>query len=257
MQNWAFPRDSRPATQTRTQRVAPSMRGDCPIMLFLFDCDGVLVDSEIIAAEVDSQLLSEFGTPISVEDISRRFAGLTFRKTVELVEKDADRKIPEAIFDRQKKELEERLTKNLKAVAGVDRLLDRLEGERCVCSNSTSERMRLTLGKTQLLEKFTPNVFSAVEVGDHQPKPSPNVYRYAAEQFGTPPRECIVIEDSLFGVTAAREAGMRIVGFTGGAHTWPGHADVLTEAGAETVIDRLADLPAVAEAFKVWDGLPD
>jgi HAD superfamily hydrolase (TIGR01509 family) len=229
-------------------------------MLFLFDSDGVLVDSEIIAAHVDSELLTELGAPISVEDVTRRFAGLTFRKTVELVEKETDKKLPETIFARQKKELEERLTKELKAIAGVERLLDRLDQlnvERCVCSSSTSERMRLTLGKTQLFDRFAPNIFSAVEVGDKEPKPSPNVYNHAAEHFGTPPRDCIVIEDSLFGVTAAREAGMRVVGFTGGGHTWPGHADVLTEAGAETVIDRLSDLPAVAEAFKVWGGLPD
>lgn len=229
-------------------------------MLFLFDSDGVLVDSEIIAAHVDSEILTELGAPISVEDVIRRFAGLTFRKTVELVEKESDKKLPEAIFARQKKALEERLTKELKAIAGVDRLLDhldRMDAKRCVCSNATSERMRLTLGKTQLFDRFASNIFSAVEVGDKQPKPSPNVYTHAAEQFGTPPRDCIVIEDSLFGVTAAREAGMRVVGFTGGGHTWPGHADVLTEAGAETVIDRLSDLPAVAEAFKVWDGLPD
>lgn len=226
-------------------------------MLFLFDCDGVLVDSEIIAAEVDSKLLSKLGAPIEVEELTRRFAGLTFRKVVELIEKEADKKIPDTIFAQQKAALDERLAKDLKPVAGADLLLDRLDDEHCVCSNSTSERMRLTLGKTQLIDKFDPNIFSAVEVGDKQPKPSPNVYLHAAAQFGTPNRDCIVIEDSLFGVTAAREAGMRIVGFTGGGHTWPGHADVLTEAGAETVIDRLADLPAVAEAFKVWDGLPD
>jgi beta-phosphoglucomutase-like phosphatase (HAD superfamily) len=72
-----------------------------------------------------------------------------------------------------------------------------------------------------------------------------------------PPRECVVIEDTLFGISAARDAGMRVIGFTGGAHTWPGHADVLTEAGAETVINRFADLPATAEALMEWDGMPD
>lgn len=226
-------------------------------MLFLFDCDGVLVDSEIIAAEVDAALLSELGTQISSEDLIHRYAGLTFRKMVETIENDTGRKLPEDIFERQKKILDKRLASDLKAVAGVDRLLDRLDGERCVCSNSSSERLKLTLGKTGLLDKFAPNIFSAIEVGDRQPKPSPNVYSFAAAQLGTQPSECIVIEDSIFGVASARGAGMRVVGFTGGKHTWPGHADVLTEAGAETVINRLNDLPAVAEAFKVWDGTLD
>lgn len=223
-------------------------------MLFLFDCDGVLVDSEIIAADVDATLLSELGTKISSEDLIHRYAGLTFRKMVESIEADTGRKLPEDVFARQKAALDKRLAKDLKAVAGVDRLLDRLDGERCVCSNSSGERLKLTLGKTGLLDKFAPNIFSAIEVGDRQPKPSPNVYSFAAGQMGKQPSECIVIEDSVFGVASARGAGMRVVGFTGGKHTWPGHADVLTEAGAETVINRLNDLPAVAEAFKVWDG---
>ena len=75
------------------------------------------------------------------------------------------------------------------------------------------------------------------------------------EQFRSAPRDSIVIEDLVFGVTAARSAGCRVVGFTGGGHTWPGLADLLTEAGAETVINRLADLPKVVEAFMAWDGM--
>jgi len=74
-------------------------------------------------------------------------------------------------------------------------------------------------------------------------------------EFGVAPRETIVVEDSVFGVTAARAAGARVVGFTGASHAWPGLADLLSEAGAETVIRRLADLPRVAEAFMAWDGV--
>ena len=96
-----------------------------------------------------------------------------------------------------------------------------------------------------------------LEVGDRQPKPSANVFNHAAKQFDAEPRQCIVIEDSLFGVAAARDADMRVIGFTGGSHSWPGHADMLTEAGAETVIKRFADLPRVAEALMQWDGLQD
>jgi len=226
-------------------------------MLYLFDCDGVLVDSEIISAEVGAELFTELGVPMTAEDIVHRYAGLTLRKVVELIENESGRKLPEDLLDRHRGILEERLARDLKAVAGLDEILHRLDGERCVCSNSSSGRMRLSLGKANLYDVFAPHIFSAIEVGDRQPKPSPNVFRYAAEQFGAPPRECIVIEDSLFGVAAAREAGMRVIGFTGGAHTWPGHADMLTEAGAETVIKRFADLPRVAEALIEWDGMPE
>jgi HAD superfamily hydrolase (TIGR01509 family) len=226
-------------------------------MLFLFDCDGVLVNSEIIASEVDAELLSKAGYPISSEDVTRRFAGLTFRMMVEIIESETGRTLPDDMLARQKEQLDQRLASELKPVPGVEDLLDRLDSERCVCSNSSSERLGITLGRAQLLDRFVPHIYSAVEVGDRQPKPAPNVYAYAAKQFGRPPRECVVIEDSVFGVTAGRGAGMRVVGFTGGAHTWPGHADLLTEAGAETVIKRLADLPKVAEAFAAWDGLAD
>lgn len=226
-------------------------------MLFIFDCDGVLVDSEIIAAEVDAKLFTELGVPLTAEDVVHRYAGLTFRSMVALIEKEHDRKLPDDIFDRHRAILEERLARDVKAIPGLDEILHRLDGERCVCSNSSSARMRLTLGKTNLYDAFAPHIYSAIEVGDRQPKPSPNVYRHAAGQLGVPPGECIVIEDSLFGVAAARDAGMRVVGFTGGAHTWPGHADVLTEAGAETVIRRFADLPRVADALMEWDGMPD
>jgi len=100
-------------------------------------------------------------------------------------------------------------------------------------------------------------VLASLEVGDRQPKPSPNVYRHAAEQFRIDPREAVVLEDSVFGVRAAKGAGMRVVGFTGGGHSWPGHADLLTEAGAETVINRLVDFPQIAEALMSWEGLPE
>ncbi len=227
-------------------------------MLFLFDCDGVLVDSEIIAAEVDAHLLTEAGYPISAEDVVHRFAGLTFRLMVENVEAETGRKLPDELFQQQREELDRRLAGEVRPIAGIEEVLDRLEGrERCVCSNSSSARLKITLGRTQLYDRFAPHIYSAVEVGDRQPKPSPNVYSYAAEQFGRPPSECIAIDDSVFGVTAARAAGMRVVGFTGAGHSWPAQADLLTEAGAETVIKRLADLPQVAEAFAMWGGLAD
>jgi HAD superfamily hydrolase (TIGR01509 family) len=226
-------------------------------MLFIFDCDGVLVDSEIISAEVDAELFTELGVPLTTDDVVTRYAGLTVRDMIGVIEKDAGKKMPADLIDRHRAILEDRLARDLKAVAGLDEILHRLDGARCVCSNSSSDRLRLTLGKTKLYDAFAPHIYSAIEVGDRQPKPSPNVFRHAAAQFGVDPRECIVIEDSLFGVAAAREAGMRVVGFTGGAHTWPAHADVLTEAGAETVIRRFADLPRVADALLEWDGMPE
>jgi HAD superfamily hydrolase (TIGR01509 family) len=226
-------------------------------MLFVFDCDGVIVDSEIIAAEVDAEFLTEAGYEITPAAVNRRFAGMTARDFGEIVVAEMGRPLPEDFFARTKAEIDRRLASELKPVAGIREVLDRLDGPRCVCSNSASERLRISLQKTELYDRFAPHIYSAVEVGTREPKPSPNVYRYAIEEFGVPPREALVIEDSVSGVTAARAAGVRVVGFTGGSHTWPGHADLLTEAGAETVINRLADLPKVAEALAAWEGLEE
>ena len=226
-------------------------------MLFIFDCDGVLVDSEIIAAKVDSLYFREAGYEITPEEVTRRFAGLTSRMIVDIVAAEIGHPLPDDFFENTKREIDRRLATELTAVPGVYEMLDRLDGLRCVASNSTSERLKISLEKTRLYDHFKPHIFSAVEVADKRPKPAPDVYRYAVRQFGVEPRDAIVVEDSVFGVQAAKAAGTRVIGFTGGAHTWPGHADVLTEAGAETVIRRLADLPKVAEAFMAWSETGD
>jgi HAD superfamily hydrolase (TIGR01509 family) len=224
-------------------------------MLFAFDCDGVLVDSEVIASAVDAELLTEAGYEISAEDVTRRFAGLTSKAIHELIEAEIGRPLPETFLTKQKEELDKRLARDLKAVAGVGELLDMIDGPRCVCSNSTNHRLKLSLEKTGLWDRFRPYIYSAVEVGSKEPKPSPNVYAYAAQMFEIDPREMLVIEDSIFGIAAAKAAGARVVGFVGGRHSWPGHADLLTEAGAETVIRRLTDLPKIAEALMAWEGM--
>jgi HAD superfamily hydrolase (TIGR01509 family) len=226
-----------------------------PTMLLAFDCDGVLVDSEIIAADVDAELLTAAGYEISPDEVVRRFAGLTSKAIHAAIEAELGRPLSEDFLAKQREELDRRLASDLKIVPGVDDMLERIEGPRCVCSNSSNERLRLTLEKTGLWDKFRPYVYSAVEVGDKQPKPSPNVYIHAARAFEIDPREMLVIEDSVFGVTAAKAAGARVIGFTGARHTWPGHTDQLTEAGAETVIRRFADLPKTAEAIMAWEGM--
>lgn len=226
-------------------------------MIFLFDCDGVLVDTENVAASVDAGILAAVGYQIAAEDLIHRYAGMTFEAMIAVIAKETGRTFPKDIFEKQRTELDRRLAKETKAVAGVVDVLKKLSGPRAVCSNSSRDRLRITLGAAGLTDAFAPHIYSAVDVGDKQPKPAPNVYLHAAQQLGAAPKDCIVIEDSVFGVAAAKAAGARVLGFTGGAHSWPGHADLLTEAGAETVINNFRDLPAVAEAFASWAGLPD
>lgn len=226
-------------------------------MLVLFDCDGVLVDSEIIASRVDSERLAAIGYDISVQEMSHRFAGLTWDRISKLIEADMGHSLPENFHTETDKELDARLKKDLNIIPGVQEMLDKLDYPRCICSNSSPERLKISLTKTELYDRFRPYIFSAVAVRNKQPKPSPDVFLHGAAEFGVDPRDCIVVEDSTHGIHGARAAGMRVIGFTGGSHTWPGHADALTAAGAVTVINRMADLPAMIDALAAWNPIEE
>jgi HAD superfamily hydrolase (TIGR01509 family) len=222
--------------------------------LTLFDCDGVLVDSEIIAAKVESKLLTEAGYPISVEEMGERFAGMTWKNILLSIEKEIDIPLSASLIDKSEQLLDQKLAREVKAIEGVQYALARLSGPRCICSNSSSHRLDMMLSKVGLKELFAPHIYSAKDLGADRVKPKPDIFLHAASQFGVSPGKCIVIEDSVHGVHAAREAGMRVVGFTGASHTYPSHADRLTDAGAETVISRMNDLPGVIAAMAEWEG---
>jgi HAD superfamily hydrolase (TIGR01509 family) len=219
-------------------------------MLTVFDCDGVLVDSEILSARADCDLLREFGYEISPQELAHRFAGHTTEQIFEMIFAEMGRALPDDLVQRAEDEAERRLGAQVEAVGGVHEMLDRLEGPRCICSNSRAERLKVTLIRTELWDRFRPYVFSARDVG--RGKPAPDVFLHAAREFGTDPAESIVVEDSVAGVTGAVAAGMRVIGFTGASHTWPGHAEALMDAGATTIIRRLSDVPATIEALRQW-----
>ncbi|MCF1467359.1 HAD family hydrolase [Agrobacterium vitis] len=221
--------------------------------LTLFDCDGVLVDSEIIAAKVESKLLTEAGYPISVEEMGERFSGMTWKNILMTIEKEVDIPLSASLIDKSEALLDQRLAREVKLVEGVTYALSRLQGPRCICSNSSSQRLDMMLTKVGLKEFFAPHIYSAKDLGADRVKPKPDIYLHGAAQFNVKPQNCVVVEDSVHGVHAARAAGMRVVGFTGASHTYPSHADRLTEAGAETVIARMMDLPAVIAAMAEWD----
>lgn len=220
--------------------------------LIIFDCDGVLVDSEIIAAQVESRLLTESGYPIDAAVLAERFAGLTWKDILMTVEKEAGIPIQASLLDKSERILDERLARDVKAIEGVARAVARIPLPRCICSNSSSHRLESMLKRARLYELFTPNIFSAKDLPDGRTKPAPDVFLHAAEVMKATPERTIVVEDSAHGVQGARAAGMRVVGFTGGAHSWRSHADHLTEAGAETVINHMRDLPPIVDALASW-----
>jgi HAD superfamily hydrolase (TIGR01509 family) len=222
--------------------------------LIIFDCDGVLVDSEIIAAQVESRLLTEAGYPISVEEMGERFAGMTWKNILLTVEKEADIPLSASLLDKSETLLDARLARDVKIIDGVKFALARLTTQRCICSNSSTHRLDVMLEKVGLKPYFAPHIYSAKDLGPDRVKPKPDIFLHAAEQFKVSPDKCLVIEDSTHGVHGAKAAGMRVIGFTGASHTYPSHADRLTDAGAETVISRMMDLPAVIAALGEWAG---
>lgn len=226
-----------------------------PLDLVIFDCDGVLVDSEIIAAEVESELLADAGYTIEPLALAERFSGMTWKDILIEIEREAGIPLSATLIDKSEKLLDQRLARDVRAIAGAAEALAALSGPRCICSNSTDERLAMMLRKTGLKSLFGAHVYSAKSVGEGLPKPAPDVFLHAAGVFKAAPRRTIVIEDSVHGVHGAVTAGMRVIGFTGASHSTAGHADRLTDAGAETVIARMADLPATLEALAAWDGM--
>lgn len=220
--------------------------------LVIFDCDGVLVDSEIIAARIDAELLTSAGYEISAEEISEVYAGLTFKDIMMRVEEKSRIPFQASLIDKEEQLVDRRLRSDVRAIDGAHAAVAAVAVPRCVCSNSRSERIEFMLEKVQLLPFFASRIFSSLETPTGKSKPAPDVFRFAAEKLKADPANTFVIEDSVHGVIGAKTAGMRVIGFTGAAHSYPGHADALTEAGAETVIRRWAELKSVIAALSEW-----
>ncbi|KFB10737.1 HAD family hydrolase [Nitratireductor basaltis] len=217
--------------------------------LIIFDCDGVLVDSEIVAARVGSELLREAGHEITPEELAQQYAGLTFRDILIKIEKDAQILFKATMIEECEALVDKRLRAEVKAIPGTAEAVQSLGIPHCICSNSSTQRIEAMLTRTRLLPLFEGVIYSSLETPTKLPKPAPDVFLHAAEEKGAEPKTTFVIEDSVHGITGARAAGMRVIGFTGASHTHPLHADMLMEAGAETTISRMADLNKTIEAL--------
>lgn len=207
-------------------------------ILVIFDCDGVLVDSERLSVELEARLLSELGWPMTAEELVLRWMGRTaaFQR-----EEIADRlgASAAALFEeRSSNEVRAAFEAGLQAVPGVIAVLDHLESravKTCVASSGTHERIRLTLGLTNLAHRFEGRIFSAADVAVG--KPAPDLFLHAADSLGVAPSQCAVVEDSLFGVQAGVAASMTVYGFGGGLID----RTLLEQAGA-IGFDQMTDL---------------
>ncbi|WP_296741285.1 HAD family hydrolase [Mesorhizobium sp.] len=220
--------------------------------LVIFDCDGVLVDSEIIAARVEAELLTSAGFEISAEELAETYAGLTFKDILMRVEEKSQIPFQASLIDRAEQLVDRKLRSDVRIIDGAREAVAAIAVPRAVCSNSSTERVEFMLEKVGLLPFFAGRIFSGLDIPSKKTKPAPDVFLYAAEKLGANPRNTFVIEDSVHGIAGARAAGMRVIGFTGASHSYPGHADALTEAGAETVIRRWAELGGTIAALSEW-----
>ena len=226
----------------------PATRGPAPALaLVIFDCDGVLVDSEPISLARLTAGLNRIGVPIDVETVRARFAGTSMTSIMDHIARDYGIVTPEGFVEAVKEDTLRAFDAELRAMAGVAEAVVALGLPSCVASSSDPVRLRHSLGLTGLLPLFEGRIFSSTMVA--RGKPAPDLFLHAAATMGAAPEACLVIEDSVPGVTAARAAGMRVVGFSGGGH-WghdPAAAD-LTRAGASRVFRDYRDLAAVIAA---------
>lgn len=205
--------------------------------LVIFDCDGVLVDSEIIACRTDADYLTEIGFPTSIEEIITRYIGTSAQTMKADLERRFAHALPDDFSDRLRDRIIQAFEKELQAMDGIAALLDALPCRTCVASSSITERIERALTLTGLRAHFGAHIFSTTQVAHG--KPAPDLFLFAAAQMETAPDDCLVIEDSLAGVQAAVAAGMPVIGFTGGSHCRPGHAEALRAAGAFATADRM------------------
>ncbi|MEU8298982.1 HAD family hydrolase [Micromonospora sp. NPDC048909] len=209
-----------------------------PIELVIFDCDGVLVDSERIAVRVQVALGAELGWPLTEVEVIDRFIGRSHASIRDQIAAQLGQEVAGSWSERFEQLHREAVDAALAPVEGLPEALDAIVLPTCVASNGSHEKMRHTLGRTGLYERFAGRIFSAGEVSHG--KPAPDLFLHAARRMGVDPAACVVVEDSRPGVQAARAAGMRAFGYAGG----------LTRAeqleGPDTVVfDDMRKLPSL------------
>lgn len=216
--------------------------------LLIFDCDGVLVDSETISLSVFVERIAAAGGKVTEDDAYRHFLGRSMASVHETLRREFGFVFSESGIVELRAEMLRRFRAELKPVPGIAEALARLPQRRCVASSSQPDRIRLSLTIAGLLEMLDPHLYSAAMV--ERGKPAPDLFLHAAREMGASPEDCLVIEDSPAGIDAARAAGMRVFAFTGASHA--GHAALvaaLAERRPDLVFDDMRRLPDLIDSM--------
>ncbi|MBN9255489.1 MULTISPECIES: HAD family phosphatase [unclassified Mesorhizobium] len=201
--------------------------------LIIFDCDGVLVDSEPLAARAYERVYEKHGMPGVHGGIIAQCIGMKQADIIVRIKELTGHQFPAHADSDIWAETKLLFTQSLTPTPGIASFLEKLEGGRCVASSSSVERINHSLAVTGLARFFGDAIYSSSMVKNG--KPAPDIFLYAAEKMGARPADCVVIEDSPFGIQGAVAAGMTAIGYTGGGHTYPEHGSRLTAAGAATI----------------------
>ncbi|MEB2845527.1 HAD-IA family hydrolase [Rhizobiales bacterium RZME27] len=216
--------------------------------LVIFDCDGVLVDSEPVSVRVLVTALNRHGIDMAEEEAYTRFLGRSLATMTQVMDEEYGFHTGPEFLEGLRVDLYERFKTELQAISGIADTVDRLGCAHCVASSSQPERIRLSLSLTGLIEKFEPNIFSASMVENG--KPAPDLFLHAAEKMGYDPANCIVVEDSPAGIEAAQRAGMTALAFTGGSHTHiAGYRERIEELQPDAIFDAMPDLLHLVQKY--------
>jgi HAD superfamily hydrolase (TIGR01509 family) len=209
--------------------------------LVIFDCDGVLVDSEPIAMRILLETLREEGLRLDTDTGYDRLLGRSLGDTRRLLARDFDLTLDDTVFARMRQRLHTAFRAELRAAPGVPEAIGHIGTPFCVASSSQPERIRLSLEVTGLLPDFEGRIFSASMVA--RGKPAPDLFMHAAREMGFAPAECLVVEDSPAGIRAAMSGGMQVVAFLGGSHARrPGYRDRIVALQPHRIIEDMRDL---------------
>lgn len=219
-----------------------------PFDLLIWDCDGCLVDSEVIACAVVAERLTSLGYPLTGPDYALRFAGKTTDYAVDEIERETGQSFADRFsYLECRAKILEAFETHLTPTAGVHEALSQLDLPMCIASGSGVERNTKALRLTNLLPFFEGRIFSSSQVPNG--KPAPDVFLFAADQMKADPSRCLVIEDSVYGVQAAQAAGMKVFGYMGGGHVTEKWRESVLAACPDLLFDDMQVLPDLVASF--------